>query len=128
MACIVYKITTCLLLLPAVRSTDVQPKQIIYVDEGNGTLGPSSWENGPASPCESVEVALDGAEQYSSSIEAVKKSARMYLRLITMVCFAPPGSCLIHQPMLHADVEMTFIVLSGVMSPQKRWLFLTAIA
>ena len=36
MACVVYQVTTCLLLLVAVRSSGVQPEQIIYVDKGNG--------------------------------------------------------------------------------------------
>ena len=71
-----YKVTFCLLFLAAVRSSGVQPKQIIYVDEGNGTLGPSCWENGPESPCESVKVALGGAEQHNSTIVVVKEKCK----------------------------------------------------
>ena len=60
MACVVYKISTCLLLLVAVRSSGVQPKRIIYVDEGNGTVGPSVWDSEPESlkqKCRNVSVA-----------------------------------------------------------------------
>ena len=59
MACIVYKMATCLLLLTAVRSTSVQPKQIIYADKGSWILDSNHREN---EPCENVEAALDGAE------------------------------------------------------------------
>ena len=76
MACAVYQVTTCLLLLAAVRSSGVQPKRIIYVDEGNGTLGPSVWDSESESLCESVEVALDGAEQHNSTLAAVKHKCR----------------------------------------------------
>ena len=69
MACVhmAYKIAICLLLLAAVRSSGIQPRQIIYVDEGNGILGPSCWKNGPEISC-SLEVALDGAEQHNSTV------------------------------------------------------------
>ena len=71
-----YKVTICLLLLAAVRSTGVQPRQIIYVDEGNGTVGPRYWESKPQSPWESVKVALDGAEQHNSTIVVVKQKCK----------------------------------------------------
>ena len=45
MTSVVYEVAACLLLLVAVRGTSVQPKQIVYVDEVNGTLDPSSWTN-----------------------------------------------------------------------------------
>jgi len=68
MRCALFKIATSLLLLAAVRSSGVQPKQIVYVDEGNGTLDPSCWENGPRdSPCENTGVALDGAKPNNST-------------------------------------------------------------
>ena len=77
MACIVYRITVCLILLTAVRKSGVWPKQIIYLDEGNGTVDPSCTENGPEeSPCESVEVALDGAEQHNSTSVLVKQKCK----------------------------------------------------
>ena len=59
MACIVYKMATCLLLLTAVRSTCFQQKQTIHVGEGSWTLDPNHHEN---EPCENIEAALDGAE------------------------------------------------------------------
>ena len=71
-----YKVTICLLLLAAVRSTGVQPRQIIYVDEGNVTVGPRYWESKPEPPWESVKVALDGAEQHNSTIVVVKQKCK----------------------------------------------------
>jgi len=71
-----YKVTFCLLFLAAVRSSGVQSKQIIYLDEGNRTLDPSCWEIGPESPCESVKVALGGAEQHNSTIVVVKEKCK----------------------------------------------------
>ena len=76
MACVVCKITFCLLFLAAVRSSGVQSKQIVYVDEGNETLGPSSWENGPGSQSESVKVALDSTELDNSTIVVVKPKCK----------------------------------------------------
>ena len=73
MACVVHKITICVLLLTAVRSGGVQPKQTINVDGGNRTLGPSCWESGQESPCGNVKAALDGAELNNSTIVAVKQ-------------------------------------------------------
>ena len=45
MASAVYEIVSCLLLLAAVRGTSIQPKKIVYVDEVNGTLDLSCWED-----------------------------------------------------------------------------------
>ena len=61
------------------RSSGVQPKQIIYLDEGNRTLSldPSCWENGPVdSPREYTGVALDGAEPNNSTIVIVKQKCK----------------------------------------------------
>jgi len=51
-AAMAYEVTFCLLFLTVVRSSGFQPKQIIYLDEGNRTLSldPSCWENGPGVP------------------------------------------------------------------------------
>jgi len=77
MHCSLFKIATSLLLLAAVRSSGVQPKKLVYVDEGNGTLDPSCWENGPRdSPCENIGVALDGAELNNSTIVIVKQKCK----------------------------------------------------
>ena len=74
MGCTLFKIAASLLLLAAVGSSGVQPKQIIYVDEGNGTLDPSYWENRPEeSPCDNTGVALEGAELNNSTIVIVKQ-------------------------------------------------------
>ena len=77
MACAVYQVTTCLLLLVAVGSSGVQPKRIIYIDEGNGTLNPSCCDSGTESLCESVEVVLDGAEQHNSTVVFVKHKCKI---------------------------------------------------
>ena len=45
----------CLLFLTAVKSTSVQPKQIIYVDEVNKTLDICCWENTDKFLCSSVK-------------------------------------------------------------------------
>jgi len=60
--CTLLKIATSLLLLAAVGSSGVQPKQIIYVDEGNGTLDPSCWENRPEEP------PFENTENYSMPV------------------------------------------------------------
>ena len=62
MACVVYQVTTCLLLLIAVRSSGVQPEQIIYVDEGNGAEQCNSTAVIVKQKCknEAVADALDG--------------------------------------------------------------------
>ena len=44
MTILVYEVAACLQLV-AVRGASVQPKQIVYVDEVNGTLDRSSWTN-----------------------------------------------------------------------------------
>ena len=69
-------VVTSLLLLTAVRSTSVQPKQIIYVDEVNGTLDPSCWENRDEFLCSSVEVALDGVQLHNSTLVVVKHNCK----------------------------------------------------
>ena len=79
LACVLYKTTICLLLLAAVGNSGVQPEQI-YADEGNGTVDPSCWENGPESPCMSVAVALDSAEQLTTVV--VKQ--KVYLELMRL--------------------------------------------
>ena len=76
---ITYEIVTCLLLLIAlvtVVSTSVQPKQIIYVGEVNGTLVPSCWEDETKLPCSGVEVALEGIELYNSTLVAMKHECK----------------------------------------------------
>ena len=73
---ITYKIVTCLLLLIALVSTSVQPKQIIYVGEVNGTLVPSCWEDETKLPCSGVEVALDGVELYNSTLVGLKHECK----------------------------------------------------
>ena len=76
---ITYKIVTCLLLLialVAVVSMSVQPKQIIYVGEVNGTLVPSCWEDETKLPCSGVEVALDGVELYNSTLVGLKHDCK----------------------------------------------------
>jgi len=76
MACVVYIVTICLLLLTAVETNDVQPNKTVYVDEGDGTLGLSCGENGSESPCESVEVALDSAKLKNSTVVVVKQKCK----------------------------------------------------
>ena len=75
MACIVYKMATCLLLLTAVRSTGVQPKQIIYADKGSWILDSNHRENEPCAR-ENVEAALDGAEQHNSTSVLLKQKCK----------------------------------------------------
>ena len=45
-----------------------------------------------------------------------------------MIHNVPPGSSLIPPQMAHADVEMTFMILSDVITQQKQQLYLTATA
>ena len=72
MASVVYEIAICLLLLVAVRGTGVQPKKIVYVDEVNGTLDLSCWEDNAKLP---YSVSRNGSrwcgtvQFYSSSCE-----------------------------------------------------------
>ena len=73
---ITYEIVTCLLLLIALVSTSVQPKQIIYVGEENGTIVPSCWEDETKLPCSGVEVALDGVELYNSTLVGLKHECK----------------------------------------------------
>ena len=73
MISVLYKLVTSLLLLTTVRSTSVQPKQIIYIDELNGTLDPYCWENGDELPHSSIEVALDG---HNSTLVVVKPKCK----------------------------------------------------
>ena len=73
MACIVYKMATCLLLLTAVRTSGVQPKQIIYADKGSWTIDSNHRENELR---ENVEAALDGIEQHNSTLVVVKQNCK----------------------------------------------------
>ena len=64
-----YKMVIFLLLLTAVGSISVQPKQIIYIDEVNGTLDPCSRKNSVQSSSNSVEITVDGVELYNSTLK-----------------------------------------------------------
>ena len=64
-----YKMVIFLLLLTAVGSISVQPKQIIYIDEVNGTLDPRSRKNSIQSSSNSVEITVDGVELYNSTLK-----------------------------------------------------------
>ena len=76
MASVVYKIVTYLFLLIAVRGTSVQPKQLVYIDEVNGTLDLSCWEEKAKPPYSGVEVALDDVELYNSTLVVVKPKCK----------------------------------------------------
>ena len=68
MASVVHELAICLLLLTALRGTSVKPKQLICVDEANGTL--DCWEN--RAKYTSAGLSLDGGELYNSTLAAVK--------------------------------------------------------
>ena len=68
MASVVHELAICLLLLTAVRGTSVQPKQLICIDEANGTL--DCWEN--RANYTIAEVSQDSGELYNSTLAAVK--------------------------------------------------------
>ena len=76
MISVLYKLVTSLLLLTTVRSTSVLPKQIIYIDELNGTLDPYCWENGDELPRSGIEVALDGMKLHNSTLVVVKPKCK----------------------------------------------------
>ena len=76
MISVVYELVTSLLLLTAVRSTSVQPKQIIYVDEVNGTLDPYCWENRDELPCSGMNMALDGMKLHNSTLVVLKPNCK----------------------------------------------------
>ena len=76
MASVVYERVTCLLLLVAVRGSSVQPKKIVYVDEVNGTLDLSCWEDKAKPPYSGIEMALDGVELYNSTLVVVKPKCK----------------------------------------------------
>ena len=76
MASVVYKIVTYLLLLIAVRGTSVQPKQLVYADEVNGTLDLSCLEEKAKPPYSGVEVALDDVELYNSTLVVLKPKCK----------------------------------------------------
>ena len=59
---IVYEVVTCLLLLTVVKSTSVQPKEIIYIDEVNRTLDSYCWKDRDEFQSSCVEVALNGVQ------------------------------------------------------------------
>ena len=65
MTSVAYKVATFLLLLSEVRSISIQQGQTIYIDKENGTLVHSSWEEGPQSPCKSVQVAPECAKEHN---------------------------------------------------------------
>ena len=73
MANVVYEIVIYMLLLTAVRGTSVQPKQLVYIDEVNGT--PDLKDK--AKPSYSgVEMALDHVELYNSTLVVVKPKCK----------------------------------------------------
>lgn len=74
MANVVYGIIHCLLLLTAVKATNIQPKQIISVDGVKKILHPSCWVNKTESS--SVEETLDGMELYNSTVVVVKHECK----------------------------------------------------
>ena len=76
MISVVYELVTSLLLLTPVRSTSVQPKQIIYVDEVNGTLDPYCWENRDELPCNGMNMALDGIKLHNSTLVVLKPNCK----------------------------------------------------
>ena len=69
---VVYEVVIYMLLLTAVRGTSVQPKQLVYIDEVNGTLDLSCWEDKAQPPYSGVEMALDAVKLYNSTLVAVK--------------------------------------------------------
>ena len=71
-----YELVVCLLLLTVVRSTSVQPKQIIYVDEVNGTLDSCCCENRNEILSSSENVALDGVQLHNSTLVVVKPKCK----------------------------------------------------
>ena len=60
------EIVICLLLL---TTANVHPKQIIYIDKVNGTLGSKCWVDKAESG--TVEVTLDGVELHNSTLVVV---------------------------------------------------------
>ena len=73
---VVYEVVTCLLLLTVVRSTSVQPKEIIYIDEVNRTLDSYCWKNRDEFLSSCVEVALDGLQLQNSTLVIVKHQCK----------------------------------------------------
>ena len=73
MANVVHGIVYCLLLLTAVKATNVQPKQIISVDDVKKILHPSWWNKTESS---SVEETLDGMELYNSTVVVVNHKCK----------------------------------------------------
>ena len=67
---IVYEIAICLLLLTAVGITSVQPKQLVYVDEVNGTLDFNCWKT-ESLHCGS-KMASDDLELHNSTLLVTK--------------------------------------------------------
>ena len=106
----------CLLFLTAVKSTSVQPKQIIYVDEGNRTLDTCCWENTDKFLCSSVKHECKCKEFQEPAADA------SYDQQCPTWFFPDPPQ------MAHANVEMTFMTLSDVMTQKKKQLYLTATA
>ena len=76
MASAVYGIATYLFLLIAVRGASVQPKQLVYIDEVNGTLDLSCLEEKAKPPYSGVEVALEDVELYNSTLVVVKPKCK----------------------------------------------------
>ena len=116
-----YKLVVCLLLLTVVRSTSVEPKQIIYVDEVNG-IDSCCWENRNEFLCSSEKVALDDVELHNSTLVVVKPKC-MCKEFHESAATAP------HDPqyrtwffpdpsikVTHVDVGMTFMMLSECIS------------
>ena len=76
MASAVYEIVTYLFLLIAVRGASVQPKQLVYIDEVNGTLDLSCLEEKAQPPHGGVEMALDDVQLYNSTLVVVKPKCK----------------------------------------------------
>ena len=131
MTSVLCEIITCLMLLTAVRGTSVRAKQIICVDKVNGTLDQSFLEN--RAEFSSVEVTADGVKLHNSTLVVVRpkckcKELHNQQLLHLMINSVLPGSSLIPPQMAHADVEMTFMIQSDVITQQERHLYLTATA
>ena len=72
MTSVVYEIAACLLLLTAFGITSVQPKQLVYVDEVNGTVDFSCWKNKTESLHCGSKMASDGVELHNSNLLVTK--------------------------------------------------------
>ena len=119
MANIVYGVVHCLLLLTAVKATNAQPKQIISVDGIKRILCPTWWNKAESN---SVEDTLDGMELYNSTVVVVNHKCKCKGRQESSadVLYNPQCPNWFPPQMAHADVEMTFMTLSDVITQQKK--------